>query len=256
MELTLKRNPTRDTYTSGTLYNGAQKLCYTLEDAVRARKIKGQTAIPSGRYRVAITPSQRFKQRMPLLLNVPEFEGIRIHPGNTDKDTSGCILVGFERAGATISRSREAYRALFDVLDEVLERGEAVWLTIINAPGDPAWHSVASATPHQTQPKANPRLPVVVPTGGARPPQATAAVSEGMPKPPPIPATPNQATHFGLADNWLGYLRKALPLTSLFTSGASSFLLQYRWPLLAFAACAFCFWLGWHLRSPKEGNQS
>ena len=80
--------------TTGELYVDGKFVCYTLEDAIRKEKIKGVTAIPAGTYDVIINMSTRFKRLMPLLLNVPDFEGVRIHPGNTAEDTEGCIRVG------------------------------------------------------------------------------------------------------------------------------------------------------------------
>jgi len=76
-------------------------LCWTLEDIVREVeghpvamwKVKGRTAVPRGTYCVRVTYSNRFKTSLPLLLDVPGFEGIRIHGGNTASDTEGCILV-------------------------------------------------------------------------------------------------------------------------------------------------------------------
>ena len=79
--------------TLGKMYIDGVDMCYTLEDVVREEKVYGETAIPAGRYRVDVTYSNRFQCDMPLVLDVPNFEGIRIHPGNTDKDTHGCILV-------------------------------------------------------------------------------------------------------------------------------------------------------------------
>ena len=74
-------------------------VCQTLEDPVRQAgvKIAGETAIPSGTYRVSITMSTKFGKLLPLLANVPNYSGIRIHPGNTTADTSGCILVATSR---------------------------------------------------------------------------------------------------------------------------------------------------------------
>ena len=87
--------------------------CYTLEDVERNVKIKCETAIPKGTYKVIINKSNRFKKLLPLVLNVPNFEGIRIHPGNTNHDTEGCILVGRTRSKDFIGQSRKAFESLF-----------------------------------------------------------------------------------------------------------------------------------------------
>ena len=85
-----------DNSTIGELYVGMEKVCYTLEDTVRQEglKVYGRTAIPSGRYEVVLNYSNRFQKFLPLLLNVPNFEGVRLHCGNKPEDTAGCILVG------------------------------------------------------------------------------------------------------------------------------------------------------------------
>ena len=87
--------------------------CYTLEDMVRPVKIKGMTAIPAGAYEVVVTFSERFQRLLPLLLNVPGFDGVRIHTGNTDLDTEGCILVGKVKKKDAIRSSKVAFDALF-----------------------------------------------------------------------------------------------------------------------------------------------
>jgi len=87
--------------------------CFTLEDVERPVKIKGETAIPKGTYKVIINQSNRFKRQLPLLLNVPGFEGVRIHSGNTNHDTEGCILVGETRHKEFIGKSRKAFNKLF-----------------------------------------------------------------------------------------------------------------------------------------------
>lgn len=83
-------------------------LCYTLEDAERPVKIKGETAIPTGTYTVIVTMSPRFKKELPLIMNVPNFSGVRFHGGNTEKDSEGCPLLGMVRHMDSISNCASA----------------------------------------------------------------------------------------------------------------------------------------------------
>ncbi len=131
MYLILKRRWLIDNATLGELYIDGEYFCYTLEDKVRDEKIKGITAIPYGSYKVVIDWSNRFGKRMPHILNVLNFEGVRIHAGNTDKDTEGCILVGFTKGEATIGRSKDAYEQLFTALEASFNRNEAITLDIL-----------------------------------------------------------------------------------------------------------------------------
>ena len=113
MKLELKRLHRTNNSTIGELYVNGVFTCYTLEDKEREVKIKNETAINKGTYKVIITPSNRFKKDLPLLLNVPKFEGIRIHAGNSNHDTEGCILVGTTRSVDFIGNSRKAFDKLF-----------------------------------------------------------------------------------------------------------------------------------------------
>lgn len=119
MELKLIRREFTDKNTIGELHVNGQFECYTLEDCVRAEKIAGRTAIPAGTYDVVIDFSQRFQRLLPHLLNVPGFEGVRIHPGNTDKDTEGCILVGQTKGQDFVGNSKLAFEALFAKLQGI-----------------------------------------------------------------------------------------------------------------------------------------
>lgn len=114
-KIKLKRTDYKETYTVGRLYINGDYFCDTLEDRYRdlskEKKIYSRTAIPYGVYKLVISYSPRFKRLLPLLLNVPFFKGIRIHAGNSSKDTSGCILVGtvkdVEKDWISNSRSTE-----------------------------------------------------------------------------------------------------------------------------------------------------
>lgn len=115
--------------------------CFSLEDFDRdlyqktpltdiaQQKIHGQTAIPYGRYEVAITYSSRFKKMMPQILDVPGFAGIRIHNGNFAGDTEGCVLLGMDRGEDMIFRSREACTKFLQVVEPACKM-EKVYITI------------------------------------------------------------------------------------------------------------------------------
>jgi hypothetical protein len=113
MKIEVKRLYKTENSTIGELTIDGKFECYTLEDKERAVKIKGETAISKGTYKVIINQSNRFKKLLPLLLNVPNFEGVRIHPGNSNHDTEGCILVGQSISKDYISKSRKAFEKLF-----------------------------------------------------------------------------------------------------------------------------------------------
>lgn len=138
MELKLKRIARKATYTIGRLYVDGQRFCDTLEDTDRglsqslplcfnkSKKKQGITAIPVGRYRVTLDiQSQRFSKKkqyafcdgyLPRLVNVPAFEGVLIHIGNTSKDTEGCILVGENKEVGKVLNSTDTFKRLYPVL--------------------------------------------------------------------------------------------------------------------------------------------
>lgn len=130
MNLILQRNTFTDKSTIGELLVDDDFFCYTLEDVVRPTKINGETAIPFGQYEVIVNFSNRFQRRMPLLLDVPYFTGIRIHPGNDKDNTEGCILVGESKEKDWIGDSRNAFNALFPIIDKAAAAGK-VFITIL-----------------------------------------------------------------------------------------------------------------------------
>ncbi len=121
VELRVRRFEFSEESTIGELSVDDQFECYTLEDKVRPVKIMGKTAIPAGRYEVVINFSQRFQKPLPLLLNVPNFEGVRIHPGNVPTNTEGCILVGDTKSENFIGQSRVAFNRLFEKMKAAAE---------------------------------------------------------------------------------------------------------------------------------------
>jgi hypothetical protein len=133
MKLLLMRTTGTEGFTAGRLFIDGEFECCTIEDEVLAIKIYGRTAIPAGTYQIQITMSPRFKKRMPLLLGVLGFAGVRIHAGNSALDTSGCILVGSRSEdgdGSILEGSRAAMDALQPKIQAALDANKGVWLTI------------------------------------------------------------------------------------------------------------------------------
>ena len=160
MKIILKRIAKKADYTIGHLYiigedgkRSAHPFCDTLEPTWRnlqglplskeeensrygrksgqkARKIPGKTAIPEGSYPLVVTKSARFGQWLPLLLGVPQFSGVRIHAGNTAKDTEGCILVGENLRQGMVLNSRIWLHRLMERIVEARERDESLFITV------------------------------------------------------------------------------------------------------------------------------
>lgn len=132
MEILLERVEKKPGFTIGSISVDGDWECWSIEDEVRdGPKVYGKTAIPYGKYWIQVTMSARFKKPLPLLLDVPNFEGVRIHPGNTAEDTEGCILPGLDRYATSVGRSRMAFDALFTKIKDAIAKGERVSIEIV-----------------------------------------------------------------------------------------------------------------------------
>lgn len=134
MKIEVNRIFKASNYTIGELSVNNNYVCDTLEDKVRVdgEKVYAETAIPTGTYTLVLSYSNRFKKVMPEILNVPNFSGIRIHCGNSSKDTEGCLLVG-KWDGKTenwISDSKNSYNKLYPLLEEAFNNKENITITI------------------------------------------------------------------------------------------------------------------------------
>lgn len=142
MELLLDRDIRTTNSTSGKLFIDGLFECFILEDEdrglkssmplseIQQRKLKGNTAIPEGRYQVTINYSPHFDRELPLLLNVPGYEGIRIHSGNTTADTDGCLLTGVARSADYVVSSRMAFDKVYSKISRAISNNEKVFITI------------------------------------------------------------------------------------------------------------------------------
>lgn len=135
MKLTLKRIALRPTYTIGKLYIDDVYFCDTIEDTVRdlnkngkfdngEKKVHSKTAIPYGTYEIKWTYSPRFKKYTPQLMNVPSFEGIRIHAGNTSADTEGCLILGKNKQVGKVLNSRATINKFYTIIKNACSNGK------------------------------------------------------------------------------------------------------------------------------------
>jgi hypothetical protein len=152
MEIVVKRIALKDDYTVGKMYVDGAYLCDTLEDKVRdynkdgdlkdanEQKVYSKTAIPYGRYEIAIdVVSPKYAQRasyiwcggyLPRLLNVPHFDGILIHAGNSAEDSAGCLLVGENKIKGRLVNSMATLKNLYAILKSADAKDEQIWITI------------------------------------------------------------------------------------------------------------------------------
>ena len=142
MEIHIERRWKKPAYTIGVMSVDGARLCETLEDTdrglkssmtlgeIQKRKIKGQTAIPAGRYQLLMTYSPKFKKKRPLINAVPGYSGVRIHPGNDASATEGCVLVGENKAVGKVLNSRHWFNILLEKIKTAITASQKVWLTI------------------------------------------------------------------------------------------------------------------------------
>lgn len=143
MRLKLERLYLKDAYTIGKLYINGEYFCDTIEDKVRdlnkdgdlndlgETKVYGETAIPYGTYEVEVTYSLKFKRELPLIKNVPHFEGIRIHRGNYAKDSLGCIIVGENKVRGGVLNSTPYEIKITSLIKEAQNKGEKITIEIV-----------------------------------------------------------------------------------------------------------------------------
>lgn len=135
MKLRVERLWKKATYTVGRLYVDGKLYCNTLEDVVRdldrEEKVSGKTAIPAGTYKVVYNWSPKFGRNLPRLLNIPHFDGILIHPGNTADDSAGCILVGKNTEIGRLTESRYTSDKLNVLIEDAQRHGEEITIEIV-----------------------------------------------------------------------------------------------------------------------------
>jgi hypothetical protein len=188
MEIKVVREQYRPGSTIGRLFLDGVFECYTLEDGIRTNKVYGETAIPAGAYEVTVDYSDHFGMELPHVLDVPKFEGIRIHPGNVPADTLGCILVGrnWQPGDEKISASRLAFAPLLSTIANAVKRGERVLLRVIQESAPP--ELAARAVKRASKPAAR------VKAGSMRRPGKTTSPKRGAKRTKSTKKTPARKT--------------------------------------------------------------
>lgn len=153
MKILVDRKWKKDTYTIGNLYVNGKLFCNTLEDRdrglkqtdslsyIRSKKVYGETAIPTGKYKITLdVVSPKYaaikwyanlcKGKMPRILNVPGFDGILMHPGNTPLDTYGCILVGKNTIKGQLTQSKDTFAKLYKEMQNAVKKGETIEIEV------------------------------------------------------------------------------------------------------------------------------
>ena len=136
MKLKLTRDVFTDLSTTGKLTVDDEYFSFTLEDTDRkmevgGEKVYGKTCVPRGTYDVVLNFSNRYQKVMPQVLNVPQFEGIRIHAGNFHGDTNGCVLLGSTRSTDFVGNSMVTFDRLMGILEDAYDRQEPITLEIV-----------------------------------------------------------------------------------------------------------------------------
>lgn len=128
--------PGKETFTPGELFYNGQHFCYVCEDEDRfledglQEKTHGRTAIPRGRYRLEVSWSAHFGKRLPAILDVPQFDGIRLHGGNDAEDSLGCLLCGKVSTPTGVAQCAAVIQRLIDLLDSLEDNSTEAWLEI------------------------------------------------------------------------------------------------------------------------------
>lgn len=142
MQIEVIRKHLKAEYTIGQMFIDGKFFCNTLEDTdrkldqtmplevIKAVKVYGQTAIPTGTYKVTLYYWAKYKQWYPLLHNVPAYTGILMHGGQTHKDTLGCILLGENKIKGGLVNCSHYVRLLVKLIQEAADRGEDTFITI------------------------------------------------------------------------------------------------------------------------------
>lgn len=142
MNILVKRVARKEAYTIGKMYIDGKYFCDTLEDKdrglrsnlsiqdIKRLKVPSCTAIPIGTYKVIVNRSPKFGRLLPRLINVPGFDGILIHRGNTSKDTSGCILVGENKVVGKVINSATYEKELTKIISKAQSLKEDITITI------------------------------------------------------------------------------------------------------------------------------